>query len=676
MFRPATVVPPAATRKSALLVLLALVCIASSAIAEDETETTLETKIISATVYGRQAQIVRRGEVTISEGSTSITCSDLPEKFVESSLDIEASGLIGARIIGVDLRRHEPQEAESRKHQELIDELNMLQARRDSVSNVGNTIRRRVQLTDSVADLSAERGREQLIDGTFSPTQWKELLAFFERERLGTSEREQEIRRVISAIDKRIRWVSEEISLKQLGNVGKEVVIDCDSTTPGKLTVEISYLVPDASWNPEYTLRYEEESEQVELTYSALIGQATGEDWDDVSVVLSTASPQFGAALPELAPKHLGLVSGALTGRVTDASTGRPIGYANVTLQGTPYGGMSDADGVYVIPEIPLGVYSVTVSFVGYERERRSPVRIEAGRSARADFALRQSTLAAEEVVMEASSTKVRPINTVQEAVATQPGVVLHEGETHIRGGRSSEVKTYTELPPLVPHVEAQVSGSQFAANLEIPKPVTLGTGDEPRRSLVVIEDLPGKFVLHAVPRLSDRVFVRGTMRNPLDFPILPGMADVYVETALEGTSSGITNFVGESKLDAVASGEEFTMYLGADQNVKVERATEKHVLSKARDKTMKVRYGYTIIARSFKKHPNELWVTDRIPVSSLRDVKVDDVEITPAPDELTEDGLLTWKLNIAPGQELQIDVSYVIEYPSHMSPQDLGLEE
>lgn len=675
MFRPATVVPPAATRKSALLVLLALACIAPSAIAEDETEATLETKIISATVYGRQAQIVRRGEVTISEGSTSITCSDLPEKFVESSLDIEASGLTGARIIGIDLRRPEPQEADSREHQELIDELNMLQARRDSVSNVGNAVRRRVQLTDSVSDLSAERGREQLIDGTFSPTQWKELLAFFERERLGTSEREQEIRRVISGIDKRVGWVSEEIRLKQLGNVGKQVVIDCGSATPGKLTVEISYLVPDASWNPEYTLRYEEESKQVELTYSALIGQATGEDWDDVNVVLSTAAPQFGAALPELAPKHLGLVSGALTGRVTDASTGRPIGYANVTLQGTPYGGMSDADGVYVIPEIPLGVYSVTASFVGYERGRRTPVRVEAGRVGRADFALRQEPLSAEEVVMEASRPIVRPINTVQEAIATQPGVVLREGETHIKGGRPSTTPE-PELPPLVPHVEAQVSGSQFAANLEIPKPVTLGTGDEPRRALVVIEDLPGEFVLHAVPRLSDRVFVRGTITNPLDFPILPGVAEVYVETATGKTSSGVTNFVGESKLDAVASGEEFTMYLGADQNLKVERTTEKHVLSKARDKTMKVRYGYSIIAKSFKKHADELWVTDRIPVSSLKEVKVDDVEITPAPDEKTEDGLLTWKLDIAPGQELQIHVSYVIEYPSRMSPQDLGLEE
>ncbi len=36
------------------------------------------------------------------------------------------------------------------------------------------------------------------------------------------------------------------------------------------------------------------------------------------------------------------------------------------------------------------------------------------------------------------SAPKVRPINTVEEAIATQPGVVLHEGEIHVRGGRAS----------------------------------------------------------------------------------------------------------------------------------------------------------------------------------------------------------------------------------------------
>ena len=34
---------------------------------------------------------------------------------------------------------------------------------------------------------------------------------------------------------------------------------------------------------------------------------------------------------------------------------------------------------------------------------------------------------------------------TVEEAVATQPGVVLVDGELHVRGGRASEVKYYVD---------------------------------------------------------------------------------------------------------------------------------------------------------------------------------------------------------------------------------------
>ena len=271
--------------------------------------------------------------------------------------------------------------------------------------------------------------------------------------------------------------------------------------------------------------------------------------------------------------------------------------------------------------------------------------------------------------------TVLSPINTVQEAIATQPGVVLHEGEAHVRGGRAAEVKTAVSPPP-IEHLGAELRGSEFAANLVIPKPLDLETGAEPRRSLVVRERIPGEFVLHAVPRLSDHVFVRGTFDNPLEIPILPGTAEVYVETVPEGSLNEVSNYVGRDMLHAVASGQEFTMHLGVDQNVKVEQRLEKETLSKLKSRTRKVRYRYVITAESFRRDPARLWVIDRIPVSTMKDVKVDDVVIVPEPDERGEDGLLTWKLQVEPGERQEIVTEYVIEYPSNMAVGDLGLDE
>lgn len=261
-------------------------------------------------------------------------------------------------------------------------------------------------------------------------------------------------------------------------------------------------------------------------------------------------------------------------------------------------------------------------------------------------------------------------------AVATQPGVVLVDGNLHTRGGRASEVKDYVE-PPSIPHVGAELLGSEFAANLVIPKPIDLETGAEPRRSLVVRERIPGAFVLQAVPRLSEHVFVKGTLTNPLAIPLLPGAAEVYVETVPEGSGAKVSNFVGKDRIEAVAAGEEFEMYLGVDQNVKVEHVLKKkETLSKAKSKTAKVRYTYLISVESFRRGTTELWIADRVPVSTMREIKIENVKLVPEPAEQTEEGLLTWKLHMEPGETREISIEYVVEYPSHLSPVRLGLEE
>ncbi|MCK4409812.1 MAG: mucoidy inhibitor MuiA family protein, partial [Candidatus Eisenbacteria sp.] len=342
--------------------------------------------------------------------------------------------------------------------------------------------------------------------------------------------------------------------------------------------------------------------------------------------------------------------------------------YANVSVRGTASGAVTNTDGVYVISDVTAGSYTLQVSYMGYRTAKKSRVRVSVGRVERVDFALEQEALMADEVKVSAMRA------TTAEALATQPGVVL-EGELHVRGGRAGEVDYYVE--PTIPHVGAELLGSEFAANLVIPKPIDLETGAEPRRSLVVRERIPGRFVLQAVPRLSEHVFVKGTLTNPLAIPLLPGAAEVYVETVPAGSSTKVSNFVGTDRIEAVAAGEEFEMYLGVDQNVKVEHILKKkETISKAKSKTAKVRYTYLISVESFRRGTTELRIADRVPVSTMREVKIEDLEFVPEPTEQTDEGLLTWKLQMEHGESREISIEYVVEYPSHLSPAGLGLEE
>jgi len=661
---------------------LLVAALAASALAEDTgDDVSLETKILSATVYSHQAQIVRSGTVSLGTGEFRIVCADLPEGFVETSLIVEGSGSAEAQIVGIDFVRREVDYKGTPRYEKLRAELESIHEDELELSIQRDSINRRNALTRSVGELSVSRGREQLAAGTFSMQEWRELLAFIEEETLAGGERIHELDVRSDEIGKRIRWIKDEMrKMHGGGSRGKDLIVDCEVASAGELTLEITYIVSGASWHPEYTVRYIEELDEVELTYAARIAQTTGEDWNGIDVLLSTASPHVGAAPPTLFPHFLGAVRGGITGRVTDATDGAPLQFANISVLGTPYGGMTNRDGYYEMTNIQSGSYTVQVSYMGYETSRRSNLRVIAGTSKRVDVVLRPAHLKAAEVVIEAErplidldGARIRPITTTREIIATQPGIVLYGDDAYLSEGTPSEVAH--EAPPAVTYAEMTVAGSEFAANLVIAKPVELETGAEPRRVLVVQKRIPGTFVREAIPRYSDHVFVRGTLVNPLDVPILAGPADVYVESAPARGGPPVTNFVGKDSIHDVAPGEEFTMYLGADQSLKVEQEITKEVLTRTGSRKTKIRYTVSITSESFRKLPAELWVLDRVPVSRIKDVNVRNIEVLPEPDEYDEEGLLTWKLTLGAGERAEIVSEYTVEFPSDFTPRGINLE-
>ena len=58
--------------------------------------------------------------------------------------------------------------------------------------------------------------------------------------------------------------------------------------------------------------------------------------------------------------------TGKITGKVLDQETGNPLPGVNVLLENTPMGAATDPDGKFVILDIPPGLYTVNLSFIGY----------------------------------------------------------------------------------------------------------------------------------------------------------------------------------------------------------------------------------------------------------------------------------------------------------------------
>ncbi len=98
--------------------------------------------------------------------------------------------------------------------------------------------------------------------------------------------------------------------------------------------------------------------------------------------------------------------TGTINGQATDQDTKQPLPGANAVLVGTSFGSSSDANGNFSIKNIPTGLYTLRVSFLGYVRQDRS-VTVRDGEMT-IYVALTQTTLQGGEVIVEVNRAKER----------------------------------------------------------------------------------------------------------------------------------------------------------------------------------------------------------------------------------------------------------------------------
>ncbi len=188
-------------------------------------------------------------------------------------------------------------------------------------------------------------------------------------------------------------------------------------------------------------------------------------------LALFVASPLFGQAS-----------TGKIQGRVTDAATGAPIAGAQVLVDGTTLGNLTNDQGFYFINEVPAGLQNVRSQFIGYRQFVVEGQRILAGQTTTMNFELEQTAVELEAITVEGernplvprdqTSTKsiVRgdvidqaPLDNASAVVVLQPGVVQTNQGRVIRGGRANEEAVFVD------GVLVRSFGQGQAENLSMP---------------------------------------------------------------------------------------------------------------------------------------------------------------------------------------------------------------
>ncbi|MGA2623142.1 MAG: carboxypeptidase-like regulatory domain-containing protein [Bacteroidota bacterium] len=121
-------------------------------------------------------------------------------------------------------------------------------------------------------------------------------------------------------------------------------------------------------------------------------------------VVLMSSLLVLGVTLcPDIAAQQT--VKSIITGQVKDAENGEPLAAVNVYLSFTTIGTSTDSAGRFAIINVPMGVFDLIASRVGYER-RVVPLKIVARDSLHYEIALNPQMLKAPEVEVMAESPR------------------------------------------------------------------------------------------------------------------------------------------------------------------------------------------------------------------------------------------------------------------------------
>jgi TonB-linked SusC/RagA family outer membrane protein len=123
-------------------------------------------------------------------------------------------------------------------------------------------------------------------------------------------------------------------------------------------------------------------------------------------ILVADATAAYGAVATDRTPDELLLVTasddartGTIRGRITAGDTGEPVDVAQVTVTGTTFSAVTNAQGDYVITGVPAGLYTLRASRLGYADATQENVRVEDDGTVTVNLVMRTSALTLDEIV-------------------------------------------------------------------------------------------------------------------------------------------------------------------------------------------------------------------------------------------------------------------------------------
>jgi uncharacterized protein (TIGR02231 family) len=217
-------------------------------------------------------------------------------------------------------------------------------------------------------------------------------------------------------------------------------------------------------------------------------------------------------------------------------------------------------------------------------------------------------------------------------------------------------------------YAQAEAKGVSVAYKLT--RKGTVKTDGSEHKLPITAQKLASRFEYSAYPRAAAMAYLKSLVTNAKDLQLLGGRVNVFFDG----------DFVGTSYFESIAPGQEFDLYMGADENVKVkrellEKKADDVMLGGIPSPTKKMIYKYKLTVENYKTKASKVNLFDAIPVSQDERIKVKVSGVSQEPkqkDWRDRKGIWLWEFQLEPKAKQEVFYTCTVEFPRDMRVQGI----
>jgi TonB-dependent SusC/RagA subfamily outer membrane receptor len=586
--------------------------------AGDKTPVTIPSTLNAVTVYRSGAEMTHAASTFVKQGSFELTIEGISNQLDINSLQINCPSAV--TLLGVEFStNHLVTEDPNTSMGYLEDSLAKLQRENDKINLSQNNAKDLLEVLKSNRD----------IKGTQTGLSVAELMKLMDYYKTKSLELQNELaslgdkqKKLLKQIDRvRLQIVEEEKKNQKTGGL---LHLQLSAATDGKADFTISYISNNAYWTPYYDIRVADVKNPAAIIYKSKIVQTTGVDWKKVKLSLSSSVPNQWGNAPVLKSWLLSYID-PYRAIERGLSARNRIQSFDDQLQGR-------------MPGVALNEVVVT----GYGTKQRDGKDEDNETENPQPLIVVNGAPMSKEDYAKINPNAIKSINNLKGASATS-----------LYGSRAASGALIITLKDgLEDYVS--VTDNELNISFDIDMPYDVPSNGKEQTATLREFPLEALYKYYAVPKMDKDAYLLAEVGEWEKLNLLPGNANII----FEGT------YVGKTFIDPNATSDTLNLTLGRDKRVVIKReklADFSSVKFLGSNKLQKITFELTV--KNNKKDAIKLLLKDQFPLSTNKEIEVELLDDGGA--AVNKDlGVLTWKIELAPGESKKIRFSYSVKYP------------